>query len=176
MDNCVDIRVILEYAISKRMEELGEELHEELGKHTTSESFRLKSLNDFADLIVLVNQAAQGLVLAVVVFVVADWLGHVGLGLSLMLSGVMVAYSAILLVFRRSNTVETLAQPTRDERTFSIHLRASAASLNVVCVFAIGAFFVDLAHGNSTVTPWVAVSAVAGLSYLLAAIFFSLRG
>ena len=129
---------------------------------------RLKSM--------LVNQAAQGLVLAVVVFVVADWLGHVGLGLSLMLSGVMVAYSAILLVFRRSSTIETLAQPNRDERTFSIHLKASAASLSVVCVFAIGAFFVDLAHGNSTVTPWVAVSAVAGLSYLLAAILFSLRG
>jgi len=50
--------LILEYSISKRMRELGDELHQELGKHTTSDSYHLKSLDDFADLVVLINQAA----------------------------------------------------------------------------------------------------------------------
>lgn len=50
--------LILEYSISKRMKELGDELHQELGKQTTSESYHLKTLDDFADLVVLINQAA----------------------------------------------------------------------------------------------------------------------
>jgi hypothetical protein len=50
--------LILEYSISKRMKELGDELHEELGKRTTLESYHLKTLEDFADLVVLINQAA----------------------------------------------------------------------------------------------------------------------
>lgn len=122
------------------------------------------------------NQAAQGLVLAVVVFVVADWLGHVGIALSLLLAGVMVAYSVILIVFRRSTAMETLAQPNRDERTASIHMRASTVAFTVVACFAVGAFFVDLAHGNTGITPWVTIAAVSGLGYLVAAIFFSLWG
>ena len=50
--------LILEDSISKRMNELGNELHDELGKQHTSEGFRLKALDDFADLVVLINQAA----------------------------------------------------------------------------------------------------------------------
>ena len=50
--------LVLEYSISKRMRELGDELHQELGKQTTSESYHLKTLDDFADLVVLINQAA----------------------------------------------------------------------------------------------------------------------
>ena len=40
--------LILENAIAKRMKELGDELHEELGKRHTSEGFRLSALDDFA--------------------------------------------------------------------------------------------------------------------------------
>ena len=50
--------LILEYAISKRMREIGEELHRELGNQTTSDEIKLKTLEDFADLVVLINQAA----------------------------------------------------------------------------------------------------------------------
>jgi hypothetical protein len=50
--------LILEHAITKRMQELGDELHAELDKRTTSESVRLKTLDEFADLCVLINQAA----------------------------------------------------------------------------------------------------------------------
>lgn len=50
--------LVLEYAITKRMKEIGDELHAELGKGTTSEVVRLKTLDSFADLVVLINQAA----------------------------------------------------------------------------------------------------------------------
>ncbi len=50
--------LVLEYAITKRMKEIGDELHAELGKGTTSDAVRLKSLDNFADLVVLINQAA----------------------------------------------------------------------------------------------------------------------
>ncbi len=50
--------LVLEHAISKRMLELGEELHQELGNQTSSDVLELKTLNDFADLVVLINQAA----------------------------------------------------------------------------------------------------------------------
>jgi hypothetical protein len=54
--------LVLEYAITKRMKEIGDELHAELGKGTTSDAVRLKSLDDFADLVVLINQAAPAAV------------------------------------------------------------------------------------------------------------------
>ena len=126
--------------------------------------------------LIITNQATQGLLAAVVVFFVANELGHVGLGLSLMLAAVMVVYSVILVAFRRFGTVEALAQPNRDERTFAIHLKSSAASLSVVTCVIVGAFLVDLAHGRTGTTPWVMMGAVIGLSYLLAAVFFSVRG
>ena len=126
--------------------------------------------------LILTNQATQGLLAAVVIFFVANWLGHIGLGLSLMLAAVMVVYSVILVAFRRFSTVEVLAQPNRDERTFTIHLKSSAASLSVVTFVVVGAFLVDLAHGHTGITPWVTMGAVIGVSYLLPAIFFSVRG
>jgi hypothetical protein len=50
--------LVLEYAITKQMRLIGDELHTELGKATTRDVVQLKSLSDFADLVVLINQAA----------------------------------------------------------------------------------------------------------------------
>src|SRR6202048_3634918 len=102
---------------------------------------------------IVMTGPAQGLLLGVLVFAVAYWLGHVGLGLSLLLFAVMLVYSVILMVFRRSATVEVISQPSRDERTSNINMQASAVSLTVVCVLVVGAFLVDLAHGNTSTTP-----------------------
>jgi hypothetical protein len=54
--------LVLEYAITKKMKEIGDELHAELGTGTTTEAMRLKSLDNFADLVVLINQAAPAAV------------------------------------------------------------------------------------------------------------------
>lgn len=50
--------LVLEYAITKQMKLIGDELHAELGKGTTRDALQLKSLSEFADLVVLINQAA----------------------------------------------------------------------------------------------------------------------
>ena len=50
--------LVLEYAITKQMKLIGDEMHAELGKGTTRDVMQLKSLSDFADLVVLINQAA----------------------------------------------------------------------------------------------------------------------
>ena len=50
--------LILEYAIHDRLKELGDELRAELGKAATRPEDRLKTLGQFADLVVLANQAA----------------------------------------------------------------------------------------------------------------------
>jgi hypothetical protein len=50
--------LILEYAIAKRMIDLGDELRAELGRNRTSDAVTLKVLDEFADLVVLINQAA----------------------------------------------------------------------------------------------------------------------
>jgi uncharacterized membrane protein len=121
------------------------------------------------------NQPAQGLVLAVLVFVLAYWPGRVGLGWSAAFAGILVLYSAVLIVFRHSGVVEALSSPGRDERTANINMKASAVSLFVVSAFVVGMFLVDLAHGNTGTTPWVVTGAVIGGSYLLSAILFAIR-
>jgi hypothetical protein len=50
--------LVLEYAITKQLRIIGDELHAELGNGTTRDALQLKSLNEFADLVVLINQAA----------------------------------------------------------------------------------------------------------------------
>lgn len=50
--------LILEYAIQDQMEEIGKELHEELKQNPNASTFKLAALADFADLVVLINQAA----------------------------------------------------------------------------------------------------------------------
>lgn len=50
--------LILEYAITKQMREVGDQLRAELGKGTTANDVRLPILKDLADLVVLINQAA----------------------------------------------------------------------------------------------------------------------
>jgi len=50
--------LVLEYAISRQLRIIGDELHSELGKSATRDAMQLKSLGDFADLVVLINQAA----------------------------------------------------------------------------------------------------------------------
>jgi len=50
--------LILEYAIQNQMEQIGRELHDELGKNQSAEIPKTPALANFADLVVLINQAA----------------------------------------------------------------------------------------------------------------------
>ncbi len=118
---------------------------------------------------------AQSFILAAVVFAVA-LMGHATLLLAAALAGIMVAFAALLLIARRVEAVHLLAQPAEDERSVSVHVKAAAVMGNLLVVIIVVAFFVELARGNFYPTPWVALGAVSGASYLAALFWFTRRG
>lgn len=118
---------------------------------------------------------AQAVVLAVVVFVVA-LAGHVPLGLAAALGAIMIAYGLLLLLGGRSEFISALARPSEDERTFAVHLRASAVAGNVLVAVIVAAFLVELARGDQNPQPWMQLGALFGVCYLAAALWFVRRG
>jgi hypothetical protein len=50
--------LILEYAIQEQMEKIGQQVHDELAKEVDAENIQIPALANFADLVVLINQAA----------------------------------------------------------------------------------------------------------------------
>ena len=121
------------------------------------------------------NGPGGALVLAVVVFVLA-LAGHSGLGLALAMAGVMVAYGLVILVGRRWDPIAVLAAPDRDERTFSVHLRASAAAGQVMALIIVGGFLYDLARGAAEQSRWPELGGVFGAVYLVSLFVFTRRG
>jgi hypothetical protein len=109
-----------------------------------------------------------------VVFLAISWLGgHPGLGV--VSFGIMVVFSAVLvLASRRSETVRGLLD-RRDERLSAIDVRATAASGLVLILVVIGAAVVELARGHSG-APYTWLGAVAGLAYLVAIVVQRIKG
>jgi len=109
-----------------------------------------------------------------VVFLASSWLGgHPGLGI--VSFGIMVVFSAVLvLAGRRSETVRGLLD-RRDERLSAIDMRATAASGLVLILVVIGAAVVELARGHSG-APYTWLGAVAGLAYLVAIVVQRIKG
>ena len=121
------------------------------------------------------NGPGGAFVLAVVIFSVA-LAGHAPIGLALALAAVMVVYGVVVLIGRRGDFIGVLSAPQADERSWSAHIRASAAAGQVVAAVIIVAFLVDLVHGNFGMSVWVALGAVFGVSYLIALLVFVRRG
>jgi hypothetical protein len=81
--------------------------------------------------------------------------------------GVMVALGAVFLFGRRSETLQGLGGPGRDERWERIDIHATAlAGMVLICVI-IGAFLVDVASGGDG-NPYGLLGAVAGIAYIVA--------
>jgi len=114
-------------------------------------------------------------VLAVVIFAVA-LLGHVGVGLALLMAGVMAAYGVVLLVARRWDFIGVLAAPGQDERAWTAHMRAAAAAGQVMAAVIVINFLWDVLHGNVDHSQWSWLGAVFGLTYLLALLVVVRRG
>jgi hypothetical protein len=113
--------------------------------------------------------------MGVLVFGVA-LVGHAPLVVAFALAAVMVVYGVVVLLGRRSDFIGVLSAPQSDERSWNAHIRASAAAGQVVAAVVIVAFLLDLAHGNFGMTPWVAMGAVFGVTYLVALLFYVRRG
>lgn len=97
----------------------------------------------------------------------AQWSsGHLGRGLASL--AIMVAFAAALVVFSgRSEAFAVLRDPTTDERTTMLDLRATAFAGVVLILVVLGGFVYETVRGGDG-SPYTWLAAVAGLSYLAA--------
>ena len=96
-----------------------------------------------------------------VAFTIGD---NVGQGLISL--GIMAVLAAIFAFGRRSETLQGIGGPGRDERWAMIDLRATAMTGLVTITFVIGAFLYEVADGQDG-QPWSQIGAIAGLSYVI---------
>jgi hypothetical protein len=104
----------------------------------------------------------------------AAWIGgHPMLGLAMF--GIMVAFGAIFVVGRRSESIRMMAAGRHaDERWRSIDLHATAFGGLVLVTAVIIAFIWEIAHGRSG-NPYAPLGAIAGISYLVALVWMRWR-
>jgi hypothetical protein len=109
-----------------------------------------------------------------VVMWAAAWIGgHPVLGLAMF--GIMVAFGAIFVVGRRSESIRMMAAGRHaDERWRSIDLQATAFGGLVLVTTVIAAFVWEIAHGRSG-NPYAPLGAIAGVSYLVALVWLRWR-
>ena len=88
---------------------------------------------------------------------------------------VFVGLAALFFFARRSETIQGLGGPGRDERWAMIDLTATAAAGVVLIVVIIGAWLYEIAKGQDG-SPYGQLGAVAGIAYILAVAILRLRG
>jgi hypothetical protein len=88
--------------------------------------------------------------------------------------GIMAALGAVFLFGRRSETLQGLGGPGRDERWAMIDIHASAIAGIVLIIAVIAGWLYEIANGHSG-NPFGWLGAVAGVSYVLAVAFLRSR-
>ena len=88
---------------------------------------------------------------------------------------IMAAVAAVFAFARRSETVQGIGGPGRDERWDMIDLRATAFAGGVVIAVALIGFVVQVARGEDP-GPYVLVAATGGAAYIAAVAWFRSRG
>jgi hypothetical protein len=86
-----------------------------------------------------------------------------------------VGLAALFFFARRSETVQGLGGPGRDERWAMIDLTATAATGAVLITVVIGCWLVEIAKGHDG-SPYGQLGAVAGLAYIVAVAILRVRG
>jgi hypothetical protein len=87
---------------------------------------------------------------------------------------VMAVLGAVFFFGRRSETLQGLGGPGRDERWQMIDVHATAISGAATILFVLGGWLYEVADGQDG-SPWVLIAAVAGLSYIVAVAFMRWR-
>jgi hypothetical protein len=93
---------------------------------------------------------------------------------ALMSVPVFVGLAAVFFFARRSETVQGLGGPGRDERWAMIDLTATAATGAVLIAVIIGCWLYEVAKGHDG-SPYGQLGAVAGLVYIVAVAILRLR-
>lgn len=105
---------------------------------------------------------------------VAFWIGDKP-GDGLVALGIMAAVGALFLFGRRSETLQGLGGPGRDERWAMIDLHATALTGLVLIAVIIGAWLVEIARGDDG-SPFAALGAVGGVAYIVIVAVLRRRG
>jgi hypothetical protein len=101
------------------------------------------------------------------VMLAAQWsAGYPGRG-AVSLAIMLVFAAALVLFSGRSEVFQVMRDPSTDERTTMLDLRATAFAGLVLVLVVIGAFVYETARGNDG-SPYTWLGAVAGVSYLVA--------
>jgi hypothetical protein len=88
---------------------------------------------------------------------------------------IMAALGAVFLLARRSETIQGIGGPGRDERWAMIDLRATAIAGIVTILFVIGAWLYRIARGEDG-SEFALIGAFGGLAYVIAVAFLRRRG
>ena len=108
-----------------------------------------------------------GVALGIVLFAIQAANGAPGWGL--VSFAILAGYSAVLfLLGRRSEFVSLLRGDPTDERAGLIQLRAAAITCNVLIAVLVGGTLVAIARESSAAAIWGCLSAVAGVTWVLA--------
>jgi hypothetical protein len=117
---------------------------------------------------------AFGLLMGVLFFAASAIGGQPVVGVGMFVT--MAIYSAVLVAFGgRSQTVGVLRGQPADERLASFNLAATAVAGLCAILVALGGFLWQIAHGQSG-SDFALVAAAAGIGYLVALLWFRLRG
>jgi hypothetical protein len=99
------------------------------------------------------------------IMLVAFWVGG-NLGDGLISLGIMTFVAAIFLFGTRSETLQGLGGPGRDERWAMIDVHATALTGLVLITVIIGAWLVEVAGGEDG-SPYGGLGAVGGIAYVV---------
>ena len=88
--------------------------------------------------------------------------------------GIMALLGGVFLFGRRSETLQGLGGPGRDERWALIDVTATALTGLVLILVVLGAWLFEIANGRSG-NPYGWLAAVAGITYILAVAFLRRR-
>jgi hypothetical protein len=99
------------------------------------------------------------------IMLAAFWIGG-SPGDGLMALGVMTVLAAVFLFGRRSETLQGIGGPGRDERWEMIDMHATALTGLVLVTVIIGAWLVEVARGEDG-SPYSALGAVGGIAYIV---------
>jgi hypothetical protein len=88
--------------------------------------------------------------------------------------GIMALLGAVFLFGRRSETLQGLGGPGRDERWAMIDVNATAAAGFVLILTVLGGWLYEIANGDDG-NPFGWLAAVGGVAYIIAVVFFRTR-
>jgi len=88
---------------------------------------------------------------------------------------IFIGLAALFYFARRSETIQGIGGPGRDERWAMIDLTATAAAGVILILVVIGCWLYEIAKGQDG-SPYSQLGAIAGVAYIVAVAILRVRG